>query len=142
MHCATRVAALVLAAAALLAIPAVGAAAGSSHLIYKSSLSSGSHVSCKKTGITGPTGAVMVSVYALKGKHPAKSALSCSRGIAIVKAGKADLFSKLSKSLGKKFRAQSATYTLEGFVGQGASGVAPAFIGANTAVIASFASGR
>jgi hypothetical protein len=142
MQSATRVAALILAASALLLLPAVGSATSPSKLLFQSKISLSSRVSCKKTGLSGPTGAISVFIYALKGKHPSKSALQCSRGIAIVKAGKSDLFSKLFKSEGKKFNVQGTSYTLYGFIGEGASGVTPAFVGANTAVLASYATTR
>jgi hypothetical protein len=142
MHSVRRhTAALVLSAVALLAIPAL-TAAKTPPTIFSSKLSHSTKVTCNKTGITGPTGKVGVVVYALKGKHPAKSALSCTRGIAVVKAGKADLFAKLSSSYGKTVTVKGSKYTLQAFISPGASGPSPVFLGAGTAVIANYASGR
>jgi hypothetical protein len=141
MHLVRRLAALAVCVAGLLALPAL-TAAKTPPTIYQSKLNLGSKVTCNKTGITGPTGKVGVVVYALKGRHPATAALSCARGIAVVKAGKADLFAKLSSSYGKTFTVRGSKYTLEAFIGPGASGPSPAFLGAGTAVIANYASGR
>ena len=62
--------------------------------------------------------------------------------VAVVKAGKADLFAKLGSSYGKTFTVSGSRYTLEAFISPGASGPSPAFLGAGTVVIANFASGR
>jgi hypothetical protein len=141
MHRIRRLAVLAVCLAGLLALPAL-TAAKTPPTIYPSKLSLGSKLTCNKTGITGPTGKVAVVVYALKGKHPAKAALSCTRGIAVVKAGKSDLFAKLTSSYGKTFTVKGSKYTLQAFISPGASGPSPAFLGAGTAVIASYASGR
>jgi hypothetical protein len=141
MHLVRRLAAPAVCVAGLLAIPAM-TAAKTPPTIYSSKLSLSTRVTCNKTGITGPTGKVGVVVYALKGKHPAKAALSCTRGIAVVKAGKADLFAKLSSSYGKTVSVKGSKYTLQAFISPGASGPSPVFLGAGTAVIANYASGR
>jgi hypothetical protein len=142
MRFATRSAALLLSIGTLLAVPGVVSAKAPSHILYPSKLSVASLVSCTGTGITGPTGNIQVRIYALKGQHPAKSALTCARGIAVVKAGKADLFAKLAKSVGKTFKVNGSSYQLNDFFGPGASGYSPAFVGAKTAVLAVFATGR
>jgi hypothetical protein len=141
MHLVRRSAALAVCVAGLLALPAI-TAAKTPPTIYSSKLSLSTKVTCNKTGITGPTGKVGVVVYALKGKDPAKAALSCTRGIAVVKAGKADLFAKLSSSYGKTVSVNGSKYTLQAFISPGASGPSPVFLGAGTAVIANYASGR
>ncbi len=94
------------------------------------------------TGISGPTGSVRLYVYALKGKQPSHSAVSCGRAIAVGKAGKKYMFANLSKSYGKTFTVQGAKYTVEEFIFVGGSGPAPGFVGAGTVVAASYASGR
>jgi hypothetical protein len=142
MRSVIRSAALLLSIGALLAVPGSVSAKAPSHILYQSKLSLSSLVSCTGTGLTGPTGKIQVRIYALKGRHPAKSALTCARGIAVVKAGKADLFARLAKSVGKTFKVQGASYQLTHFFGQGASGYSPAFVGAKTAVLAVFVSGR
>jgi hypothetical protein len=141
MHLVRRLAAPAVCVAGLLALPAM-TAAKTPPTIYSSKLSLSTRVNCNKTGITGPTGKVGVVVYALKGKHPATAALSCTRGIAVVKAGKADLFAKLSSSYGKTVSVRGSKYTLQAFISPGASGPSPVFLGAGTAVIANYASGR
>jgi hypothetical protein len=141
MHLVRRLAAVAVCVAGLLALPALTTAKTPS-FVYPSKLNLGSRVTCNKTGITGPTGKVGLVVYVLKGKHPAHAALSCARGTAVVKAGKADLFAKLHSSYGKTFSVSGSSYKLEGFISPGASGVSPVFLGAGTAVVASFASGR
>jgi hypothetical protein len=142
LRSATRAAALILSIGTLLAVPGGVSAKAPSHILYPSKLSRPSLVSCTGTGITGPTGNVQVRIYALKGQHPATTALSCARGIAVVKAGRSDLFAKLRTSLGTTFRVQGASYRLNGFVGDGTPGLTPAFVGARTVVLAVFVSAR
>ena len=97
---------------------------------------------CKHTGITGPTGAVTIYIFALKGKTPTKSELSCSRGEAVVKAGKNDIYAKLPKSYGKTVTVDGTKYQLESFIFIGGSGPAPGFVDKNSIVAASYPSGR
>jgi hypothetical protein len=134
-----RVAVIGVAAGAVFAV-APSALASSKPVFYASQLSK--KASCNNTGISGPTGSVQLSVYAQKGKHPSKSAVSCSRAIAVGKAGKKYMFANLSKSYGKTFKVQGTTYTVDEFIFVGASGPAPGFVGDDTVIAASYASGR
>lgn len=96
---------------------------------------------CTHTGISGPTGKVTLFVYASRGTHPAGSATTCARAIAVGKAGKSYMFANLGKSYGKTFTAQHMRYKVEEFVFIAASGPSPAFVGAGTVVAAQYASG-
>jgi hypothetical protein len=136
---AFRYAATSLAVAGLL-VPAI-AMAGSKPTAYLATQLS-KQSTCKNTGISGPTGKVELFVYALTGKHPSKTAVSCSRAVAVAKAGKKYMFANLSKSYGKTFSVAGTKYKVEEFIFAGASGPAPGFVGANTVVAALYASGR
>ena len=136
---ALRVVVIGLSLAGLLAAAPAGSAS-STQTLYASQLSK--KTTCQNTGISGPTGKVELFVYALKGKHPSSSAVSCTRAIAVGKAGKKYMFANLSKSYGKTFKVQGTTYNVQEFIFVGGSGPAPGFVGANTAVAASYASGR
>lgn len=135
-----RSVAMILALAGLLAVPGLGLASSKTITYFASQLSK--KATCKNTGISGPTGGVKLFVYALKGKHPSKSAVSCSRAIAVGKAGKKYMFSNLPKSYGKIFLVKGTKYQVERFIFVGASGPSPGFVGAGTVVAASYPSGR
>jgi hypothetical protein len=135
-----RCAVIGLAMTGLFVVPSLGLASSKPTVYYASALSK--KTTCKKTGISGPTGAVQLSVYALKGKHPSKSAVACSRAIAVAKAGKKYMFANLSKSYGKTFSVQGTGYQVEEFIFVGAAGPSPGFVGAGTVIAASYASGR
>lgn len=135
-----RSALIALVGAALLLLPAAGLASSKPTVYYAYKLSR--KAACRNTGISGPTGKVQLFVYVQKGKHPSKSAASCSRAIAVGKAGKKYMFSKLSKSYGKTFSVKGTKYKVEEFIFVGASGPAPAFVGADTVIAASYPSGR
>ena len=128
-----------LAIAGLLTIPACALAGGKLAVYHASKLSK--KTTCANTGISGPTGKVTLFVYALKREHPAKAALSCTRAIAVAKAGKKYMFSSLGKSYGKTFAVLGVTYKVEEFIFVGASGPSPGFVGAGTVVAAQYPSG-
>jgi hypothetical protein len=123
-----------------LVVPTVALASGKPTPYYASQLSK--KTTCKNTGITGPTGKVQLFVYALKGKSPSKAAVSCSRAVAVAKAGKKYMFANLSKSYGKTFSVSGTTYKVEEFLFVGAAGPAPGFVGAGTVIAALYPSGR
>ena len=137
---ACRLGVMILAVIGLLVLPALGLAGSKPSVYLASELSK--QTTCKNTGISGPTGKVQLFVYALKRKHPSKSATSCSRAIAVGKAGKKYMFSNLQKSYGKTFSVDGTTYKVEEFIFVGASGPSPGFVGADTVVAASYPSGR
>lgn len=129
-----------LAIAGLLTIPAL-ALAGTKPTVYHAGKLS-KKTTCTRTGISGPTGKVRLFVYALKGQHPAKAAVSCTRAIAVAKAGKKYMFSNLRKSYGETFSVRGTTYKVEEFIFVGASGPSPGFVGAHAVVAAQYPSGR
>lgn len=135
-----RTAVIGLAVAGWLLVPALGLAAKRPTIYYASQLHKRS--TCNHTGISGPTGPVQMLVYALKAKNPSKGAVSCRRAIAVGKAGKKYMFANLSRSYGKTFSVKGTRYQVEMFISVGASGPAPAFVGAGTVVAAQYASGR
>lgn len=126
--------------AGLLVSPAVGLAGGKPVVYHASHLTN--KATCRHTGISGPTGNVVLFVYIVRRSHPAASAITCSRAVAVGEAGKKYMFSKLSESYGTAFHVHGAKYTVEQFIFRGASGPAPAFVGAKTIVAAQYASGR
>ena len=128
-----------LAVAGLLMIPALALASNKPTVYYASKLSK--KTTCDSTGISGPTGKVTLFVYALKGKHPSRSAVSCRRAIAVARAGKNYMFSNLRKSYGKTFSVQGTSYKVEEFIFVAASGPSPGFVGADTVVAAQYPSG-
>lgn len=135
-----RVVASILAVAGLLTIPALALAGNGPTVYYASELAKKTR--CTNTGISVPTGKVTLFVYAVEGMHPSKAALSCTRAIAVGRAGRKYISSNLRASYGKTFSVQGTTYTVEEFVFVAASGPAPAFVGAGTVVAAQYASGR
>ncbi len=134
-----RVTFVSLALTGLLTIPALASASTKPTVYYASKLSK--KTTCTNTGISVPTGKVTLFIYARKGKHPATTAVSCRRAIAVGKAGKKYMASNLRKSYGKTFSVRGTTYKVEEFIFVAASGPSPGFVGADTVVAAQYPSG-
>jgi hypothetical protein len=143
-HTMRLIAAMTATAAMLLCAGAtVAAFAKTAPIVYQSTgVSSTSPVTCKKTGITGPTGKVTVDIFTLKGKHPAKALLSCTRGVAVAKAFRKDFYAQLSKKAGAKKTVRGTNYELKKFLATGGAGFSPGMVGGGTVVVAQYASGR
>ncbi len=125
--------------AGTLVVPALGLATSKPTVYYASQLSK--RAACKNTGISGPTGKVQLFVYAVKGKRPSNSAVSCQRAIAVGKAGTKYMFARLGKSYGKTFSVKGTRYGVEEFIFVAASGPALGFVGAGTVIAAQYPSG-
>ena len=135
----SRIAVMALAVAALLVLPVPGLASSKPTVYYARELAKRS--TCDHTGISGPTGKVTLFVYAPRAKRPARFALSCKRAIAVGRAGRRYMFSRLRKSYGKTFSVQGTTYKVEEFIFLAASGPSPGFVGADTVVAAQYPTG-
>jgi hypothetical protein len=108
---------VVAAAIAATAVAAPALAASSSGLP-----TSGKLVSCKAKVFDAFGVPVTVQYGSEKGKHPAKSVLSCRNADAVAKAGKRDVL-KADGKTGAKIKVGGASYTLEKYFLGGASDV-------------------
>lgn len=97
---------------------------------------------CRRTGLSGPTGAIQLYVYGLPGSHPSPSSVTCRSVIPVGRAGKRFMFAQLSRSYGTTFEVAHTTYRVDLFVFVGASGPSPGFAGGGIVVAAQYPSGR
>jgi hypothetical protein len=74
-------------------------------------------------------------IYTEKGQHPAKAALTCARGEAVLTVGLKSLGSNQLTDLGSAVSVDGVRYTFAGFTVPGSNDKEPAFIGAGTVVV-------